>query len=271
MRTGGIRTGRGRLFAALSAAVAAMLMVPPAAGAAELKPDLRTRAMQEIYLCRQPQDRCRAPAGETYLQFGNAIVNRGAGPLEIVPERKQVACDGVANGRKVYQKVFRDSNGDGVFQRKRDTNFREQRAGCVAFHADHHHFHFRNFSLYELRDSNGVVVEHSPKIGFCLLDAVRVVNLPGSPSGPYYRGDCYRQSFFLMGISVGWVDVYGPSLSGQELDVTPMDSGIYCLRSTADPTDRLDESDELNNARTMKLQLNLEALEVTKLKGRCLA
>jgi len=63
------------------------------------------------------------------------------------------------------------------------------------------------------------------------------------------------------GISIGWGDIYGARVSGQELDVTGLSDGVYCLVSQADPEDQLLESNERNNARTTRIVLRAEALD----------
>ncbi len=82
----------------------------------------------------------------------------------------------------------------------------------------HGHFHLKNFSIYRLRNSNGVVVS-GHKQAFCLEDVANY--WPGYPSHGY---TCTNQ-----GISVGWGDVYGRYLDCQWLDVTNVPSGKYVL------------------------------------------
>ena len=47
----------------------------------------------------------------------------------------------------------------------------------------------------------------------------------------------------------------GARVSGQELDVTSLAEGAYCLVSRADPENRLQESNERNNIRTTRIEL----------------
>ena len=81
----------------------------------------------------------------------------------------------------------------------------------------------------------------------------RLRKAPGSPRGKYYGG-CLRDS--VGGISIGWGDLYGARVSGQELDVTSLAEGAYCLVSRADPENRLQESNERNNVRTTRIELS---------------
>ena len=61
------------------------------------------------------------------------------------------------------------------------------------------------------------------------------------------------------------------TLPGQSLDVTELPRGSYCLTTRADPTGMLDELDELNNVRRVRLALRPEEPSVRKLPGPCRA
>ena len=98
-----------------------------------------------------------------------------------------------------------------------------------------------------MKPKTAEVVASSEKVSFCVRDSIRFDrNLPGSPGFPHYE-NCTQDS--TSGLSIGWADYYGSTLPGQELDVRGLADGRYCLRTEADPTDRLDEMDELNNDR----------------------
>jgi hypothetical protein len=86
----------------------------------------------------------------------------------------------------------------------------------------------------------------------------RLPKAPGSPRRKYYGG-CRRDS--VGGISIGWGDLYSAKVSGQELDVTSLAGGAYCLVSRADPENRLQESNERNNVRTTRIELSSERVD----------
>lgn len=48
----------------------------------------------------------------------------------------------------------------------------------------------------------------------------------------------------VQGISPGWGETYGSSVSGQELNIEAVPDGEFALRSVADPDTNLAESDE---------------------------
>jgi Lysyl oxidase len=101
-------------------------------------------------------------------------------------------------------------------------------------------------------------------VSLCVRDSVRFADLPGTPETPEF-GDCSQDS--ATGLSIGWSDYYPWFLEGQELDVTDLRDGRYCLRMTADPADRIRESDETNDARTTLLRLR--GKHVTDLGRAC--
>jgi hypothetical protein len=232
--------------------IAAALALPSAAasrvGSRELLPDLVTRQPYTIFLQVTPR-------GKRLLRFSNEVVNVGVGPLELRPRADDCDRDGnVANDRTSYQRIYRDGNDDGAFTRGVDTGFRTRRAGCSRFHPAHRHWHFEALAAYTLGTMPpGPALVAGKKVSSCVLDTRhRLPKAPGSPSRKHYYS-CRRDS--VGGISIGWGDVYGARITGQELEVTPLPDGVYCLRSYADPENRLLESDEQNNSRGTRILL----------------
>ena len=130
----------------------------------------------------------------------------------------------------------------------------------MVFHPAHDHWHLQRFARYELRSvATDAVVAASPKVSFCVRDSLAAFpDVPGFSAFAYY-GQCARNS--ITGLSVGWADWYAAFLPGQDLDVTGLPNGRYCLTSTADPRDGIDEADETNNARSRLLRLTDGAVE----------
>jgi hypothetical protein len=96
------------------------------------------------------------------------------------------------------------------------------------------------------------------KHGFCFYDnyAFRL-DLLGAPANPFYT-TCGRDGAVLaqiMGLSVGWGDIYSYWLVDQWIDVTGLPAGRYRLRTTADPQNWFTESNDANNATWADLQL----------------
>lgn len=189
------------------------------------------------------------------LRFNNEIDNGDIGVLELFP--KEGDCDGNGNAdddRYAYQQLYRDTNQDGMFERSIDQKTKPFLAGCFVFHPEHNHWHFEDFSRYQLaRVSDGKIVRAADKVSFCIVDTVhRLPDVPGSPSHAYYTS-CGATA--TTGLSVGWGDVYTWDLPGQELNVNGLPDGQYCFISTADPDNRIIETNDTNNVATRFIQL----------------
>ena len=220
---------------------------------AELMPDLVTRPITGVSIGIE--------SGRTVLRFANTIGDRGLGVLELRPRRRDCDGDGVfSNDRLAIQRIYEDTNGSGEFERGTDLIGRTVEVGCTVFHPAHDHWHLQRFARYELRSvATGEVVAASPKVSFCVRDSLPAfTDLPGFQPFAYYGG-CARNS--ITGLSVGWADLYAADLPDQDLDVTGLRSGRYCLTSTADPRDGIDEADETNNAATRLLRLRDGAVQ----------
>jgi hypothetical protein len=246
--------------------LAASSPTPARAGAgAALLPDVIVRPIIEI--------RIQKSTGVKRLRFASIIGNAGAGVLELKPDspKRSAANDcnrdgDPLNDRKAFQRIFGDTDGDGVFTRGEDTVIDTRFAGCSIFHAEHDHWHFEEFARYRLvKPKTGRVVASSEKVSFCVRDSIHFGSgLPGSPGFVHY-GTCTQDS--ITGLSIGWADYYGSSLPGQELDIRGLPDGRYCLRNEADPADRLDESDEGNNGRSTLVRIT--GREVSDLGTSC--
>jgi hypothetical protein len=249
-----------------------------AGGAATLAPDLVTLAIA-------PEDLLIETDGKrVFLRLTNEIANRGTGPLELFPSLASANCDGdgdAANDRDAAQRLFADSNLSGVYERGVDAVDSERAVGCMRYHPAHAHWHVLDFTSYELRReprrarprSKGKLVAASRKVGFCVVDSRRVFPGPGSPPEMGYPinppGSIGCDAAATQGLSTGWADIYLFNVPGQELDVTGLHRGRYCLTSRADPRDLLSESDEDNNVRRVRLALRPSELSVVKIPGRC--
>ena len=222
-----------------------------------LMPDLVTRTPGTIYL--QVTKR-----GKRFVRFSNEVVNVGRGPLELRPRADDCDADGdVANDRTAYQRIYRDADRDGAFTRGVDAGFRTRRAGCSRYHPAHKHWHFDALAEYDLLPTAPLGPKR--KVSSCVLDTrLRLPKAPGAPGRKVYGG-CGRNS--VGGISIGWGDLYGARVSGQELDVTALEDGVYCLVSRADPENRLAESNERNNTRTTRIVLRAETVARRPYRG----
>jgi lysyl oxidase len=121
------------------------------------------------------------------------------------------------------------------------------------YHKSHDHVHFDDFALYSLQPVNapGAAERNSAKTTFCIMDTDRVDgSLPGSPASAEYVS-CGGGK---QGLSIGWGDTYGNSLTGQSIDITNLPDGDYNLRIEVDPKQNIIETDETDNVSTVPLR-----------------
>ena len=206
--------------------------------------------------------------GRRLLRFGNTIWNSGDGPLELRPRHDQTADVTYA----LQQLFSHDETGD--FQ-----VIGEREAGVFEFHEEHDHWHFSDFALYSLVKAaadgsmSSEVVAVSDKISFCMFDQYAIgPNLEHAAPSVHYTGQqCYTTGGrdAPQGYSVGWGDEYAWNFPGQSIDVTAMPDGKYWLRSIADPSDLVDETDELNNGAAVPILLRNDRVStVTSITGQ---
>ena len=213
-----------------------------------LRPNLVTLPVGDLSIDRED--------GVRLLRFANVIGNRGPGVLELFPVADD--CDGDGDpqdDRSVHERLYVDTNGNGVFDRGVDEAAAEEPfVGCMFFHPEHDHWHVEDFARYVLtKPKDGRVVALSDKVSFCVRDSIaRWHGMPGAPGAPYYR-ECTQDG--TTGMSVGWADVYGADLFGQSIELTGVPDGRYCLTSTADPSDRIVERRDDDNRRSILIRI----------------
>ncbi len=199
------------------------------------------------------------------LRFTASLGNIGAGPIEVRPNTLQPCPAGQHNSAQV---IYLDGNGNGRYNRKKDTELVRHRAGCMVYHPYHQHWHFKASARYSLLDpSQGgrVVVSARRKVSFCLRDTARVPVRYGTFGYGLTYGSCTRTS--PQGISVGWMDVYQSFLAGQALRLPKnLENGLYCLETVVDPINQLVETNDDNNSsvRALRIRGNRVLVRPTK-------
>jgi hypothetical protein len=210
-----------------------------------LLPDLQTLPPEELLLLASQTSE------KKLLRFSNSVANLGQGPAVLLGK-----FDQKKNTVQISQNVYR---ADG-------SSFTRE-VGEFVFHREHDHWHWDDFALYEVWtvSVDGELldlVSSSGKVGYCLRDDDP---LPEDPSGnqlyaarAVYLGCGWRRQ----GISVGWMDTYARHTPGQFVDISGAPDGLYALRSTVDPDNRLLELDEANNSAVLFFTLQRNKLEV---------
>ena len=183
--------------------------------------------------------------GKVVYRFVGALPNIGAGPL-IVRE----VTDGNST-QTVYQR-FLDSATPG------DNNiFTEQVIGVFpdADPTPPRHLWLPGIAQYKLREVTaeggvGSILSMNDKTSMAVVDSAAYnKNLPGAPASAFYTS----VSAPILGISIGYADVYGLGFQGQWADATGLPSGTYWLEVTVNPyggtpEGRVVESDYSNNS-----------------------
>lgn len=189
--------------------------------------------------------------GATQLRFSTTSWNAGTGPLTLVAG----TTDSTTNSQDVWQWVKLEGGGDA-----------KRLAGTFTWHPSHNHFHFEGYALYTLQPAAapGASGRTGQKTTFCVMDTNRIDGtLPGSPTSGFYS-TCGSST---QGMSVGWGDRYGSTLSGQSIDITGMADGDYKLFIDVDPQNRLTEASEADNRSCVLLRIGVAARTVQVLNA----
>jgi Lysyl oxidase len=201
-------------------------------------PDLRSLPAFEISL----------NAKQTQLRFAATVWNGGTSPLVIDGFR-----DTQDESKMDSYQYFYDAEGE-------QTGY--QRVGSMKYHgANHNHWHYEDVAEYSLVDADGQPVATSRKVSFCLVntDAVDLTR----PGADWLQdiddlgsmcGDvgalAVRQQ-----LSAGHGDTYFQFRAGQAISLEGVPNGTYYLKISANPYQRLVESDTANNDSYRRIRL----------------
>jgi len=210
-------------------------ILPAASGPGPRLPDLDQETPRDLEVTRGP-DGWR-------LGFWSGARNVGAGPLVVVGVR---APGGGPPRMRADQLVAGGPRRRGVGELR------------YVEAADHEHWHLLGFERYTLAPARGGGPPvRDRKTGFCLGD--RYPTVREGAAAPVFQTRCGLGRADLRrireGISPGWGDDYAPTLEGQYVRLDGLADGEYVLAHRADPESRLRESDEANNAASVRVAL----------------
>jgi hypothetical protein len=204
------------------------------------------RLLPDLIAVPATQFSVRTTSAGRRLRFTSSLGNIGNGPIEVRPNQNHPCPAGQHNSTQI---IYRDANKNGRYNPTKDTKITRHRAGCMIFHPQHNHWHFKASARYALLDPSKegrVVVSARRKVSFCLRDSARLPARYGTWTYKERYGHCTRTS--PQGISIGWMDVYQSFLAGQSLKLPKnLKNGLYCMETTVDPIDQLVESNNDNN------------------------
>jgi Lysyl oxidase len=210
------------------------------------KPDLRPVPAWGIVAA--PGDEGTPDAAKDFLQFSATVWNAGPSPLVLDGFRQQ--------GKDLmdaYQ-YFYDTHGKEVGYHNTGTLEWDGRPG-------HNHWHFTDFARYSLLNSKQTEVVRSQKEAFCLAatDAIdyTVKNANWHPYNTDLHTACGDHGSLSVRevLDVGNGDTYEQSLPGQSFDITNLANGTYYVQVSANPENRLYESNTNNNVALRKVIL----------------
>ena len=207
---------------------------PPLEASAEpLLPDLIMEPIKRL----KPGDPLEG--GAQSLRFPATIVNVGAGDFLLESTRSWPWTD----DWKVTQRI---QDATGGYSNHPTT------ASLVHGGDGHNHWHVRGVEAHTLeRVDTGEVLRKLVKLGFCFYDTDYLYpELPRSPTEEQYLGEACEGPFTtgqVVGLSVGWGDLYPEALPEQRIDIEGLPAGRYRLRQVADPDNEFVELDETNN------------------------
>jgi hypothetical protein len=189
--------------------------------------------------------------GRQSIVFPATIANIGAGDFLIEATRSWPWTDDWV----VTQRI---QDGAGGYTERPTT------ASLVFGGDEHDHWHVRGVEAHRLeRVDTGEVIAEVVKIGFCFFDTDYLYpELPRAPTEEQYDGTACEGPFTtgqVVGLSVGWGDVYPSSLPEQRIYIDGLAAGRYRLSQVADPADEFAELDETNNEAWVDFDLGWRA------------
>lgn len=209
---------------------------------AELLPDLDQRPPHGLVITGGP--------GDWRLGFDSASDNVGDGPL---------IADGVRRGpvMHVTQRVPLAGGGR--------VSFPDVGILHYANVDDHHHWHYADFTRYELLRPDGSLVARDRKSGFCFAD--HYGQAPGrlahrAPHAVFFSNCAFGEPEARAveeGLSVGFTDRYPANFHGQYLSLNRVPAGVYVLVHRANPNMLLRELRYDNDAASLRIRISWHA------------
>ena len=191
------------------------------------------------------------------LRFSLGPANVGDGPFML----RFPAMSGLVAAEPVYQLIEHS-----------DGRVTERQAGTALYHKTHAHHHHNGFGSLELfrvtNPARGTMVAAGtgPKQGFCMLDFLiadwRSFNNDERAS---IRQDCSLASgptSTQLGLGRGWADIYTYGLDGNYVEFGDNPDGRYVVRSVADASNDVLETDESDNAGYAYIEVKGTTVEV---------
>lgn len=195
-------------------------------------------------------------SGNPELRFTATSWNSGSGPFELRARDPRLNPTTNEWEYDAWQRIFDTSGG-----------YREIKIGTFIYHPEHAHIHLEGYAVYQLRPAgvNGATPRESFKTSFCIEDTTKIdAHLQGAPKKPVYT-TCNPD---VQGLSVGYGDRYSYFLSGQAIDLSLLEDGLYELSITFNPAGKIVESSGDDNSACLLVQIGVASRSVQTV-GAC--
>lgn len=147
------------------------------------------------------------------------------------------------------------------------------RAGTYSFHPIHAHFHddyVLSYELYAVTDeAKGRLVPagEGNKSGFCPADQLftdwfKFDQSDETPGGDSPFDNCFSPTDGLVGLSIGWGDVYRWQRPGQFVEFAGNGNGRYVVNSIVDANNHVMETDETDNVSYTYIEVEGDTIEI---------
>jgi hypothetical protein len=146
-------------------------------------------------------------------------------------------------------------------------------AGTYSFHPVHGHFHddyVLSFELFKVTDAANGALDHvgtGTKSGFCPADQLfaewwKFYQGGGQPGGDTVGGNCFSPTDGVIGLTLGWGDVYRWQRPGMYVEFDGQGSGRYVVQSIVDANQHVRESDETDNTSYAYVQIDGDSVQL---------
>lgn len=195
--------------------------------------------------------------GHVLLRAASSLSNLGRGPLELRAHRRgtgpfiaEQAIYDTHDARHVFA-----TRAQLVFKFVPGYRYGHPSIGNYSYWKVRHVASFELWSI-DARFHAVRLVRSGPKVDYCLRDLIRTHRSGRSPVNPVYPACSQNPNLRedVLGVSVGWSDVYPYEYPQQWIDVTAL-RGRFAFVMVADPLGLLQESDEQNNVSETYVEL----------------
>lgn len=147
------------------------------------------------------------------------------------------------------------------------------KSGTYSFHPVHAHFHddyVLGFELFRVTDDKlGAMdkVGTGTKSGFCPADQLfaewwKFYQGGGQPGGDTIAGNCFNPKDGVIGLSLGWGDVYRWQRPGMYVEFDGQPNGRYVIHSNVDPANHVLETDDTDNTSYAYVQIDGDEIQL---------